>query len=160
MEDLNEGNVGADDSRVEDSSQEESGQQSSPMVSMEVEEEGSRERPSTESDSLSKRELVKIIADQDKAIAMLRRELEGGRSVDAREYSPPVRKQDKLVYDSEAGEYWRPHYEGPNGDHPSVRARGGRLVILPPQDQRSTILGCLDARPGALGSGNPWCRAS
>ncbi|CAL1367153.1 unnamed protein product [Linum trigynum] len=88
MEDLNEGNAGADDVRTEDSSHEGSGQRSSPVVSMEVEEE-SRERPSVESDSLSKRELFKIIADQDKAIAMLRKELEGGRSADTREYSPP-----------------------------------------------------------------------
>ncbi|CAL1379053.1 unnamed protein product [Linum trigynum] len=124
MEDLNEGNAGADGSRTEDSSQEESGQQSSPVVSMEVEEEDSRERQSVESDALSKRGLLKIIADQDKAIAMLRRELEGGRSVDAREYIPPVRKRDRLVDDSEAGEYWRPHYEGLNGEMTPPRRPG------------------------------------
>ncbi|CAL1372033.1 unnamed protein product [Linum trigynum] len=139
MEDLNEGNVGVDDERTEDSGHEGSGQRSSPVVSMEVEEE-SRERPSFESDSLSKRELFKIIEDQDKAIAMLQRELDGGRSADAREYSPPVRKRDMLMDDSDVSEYGRPYYEGPHAEvtpprRPGVWRAPGELVGLGPEEQ-------------------------
>ncbi|CAL1413156.1 unnamed protein product [Linum trigynum] len=139
MEDLNEGNASADDARTEDSSHEGSGQRSSPVVSMEVEEE-SRERPSVESDSLSKRELFKIIADQDKAIAMLRRELEGGRSADTREYSPPVRKRDRLVDDSKVSEYGRPYYEGQHVEvtpprRPAVWRAPGELATSGPEEQ-------------------------
>ncbi|CAL1396791.1 unnamed protein product [Linum trigynum] len=139
MEDLNEGNAGADDVGTEDSSHEGSEQRSSPVVSMKVEEE-SRERPSMESDSLSKRELFKIIADQDRAIAMLRRELEGGRSVDTREYSPPARKRYRLIDDSEVSEYGRPNYEGPNVESTPPRLPGvwrapGELAIPGPEEQ-------------------------
>ncbi|CAL1359752.1 unnamed protein product [Linum trigynum] len=116
MEDLNEGNRGADGSRTEGSSQEESEQRSSLVVSMEVEEEGSHELPSIESDSFLKSELFRIIANQDKAIAILRRELEGGRSGDTRDYSPSMRKRDRVIDDSESSQYEHPYYEEPSGE--------------------------------------------
>ncbi|CAL1370513.1 unnamed protein product [Linum trigynum] len=93
MENMNEGNGGEDSSRSESSNPGEGERQSSQELSMDVEGEGSHGHPSAgEEESLSQRELFRIIAHQDRAIAALRRELEGGRSEDKMAYSPGMRK--------------------------------------------------------------------
>ncbi|CAL1410753.1 unnamed protein product [Linum trigynum] len=96
MENMNEGNEGEDNARSESSNHEEGERLSNQEQSMDVEVEGSPGRPSVdEGESLTKRELFRIIADQDRAIAALRRPLEGERSEDMMMYSPGVRKRER-----------------------------------------------------------------
>ncbi|CAL1371325.1 unnamed protein product [Linum trigynum] len=110
MENVNDVNGGEDNSRSGNSNQEEGERQRSHEVSMDVEEQESPGRLSVdEGDSLTKRELFRIIADQDRAIAALRRELEGERSEDMMMYSPGWRKRDRVGADSVSQQHGLPH---------------------------------------------------
>ncbi|CAL1388563.1 unnamed protein product [Linum trigynum] len=78
MENMNEANEGEDNSKSGNSNHEKGERQRSHELSMDVEEQESPGRLlADEGESLTKRELFRIIADQDRAIAALRRELEG-----------------------------------------------------------------------------------
>ncbi|CAL1360028.1 unnamed protein product [Linum trigynum] len=130
MEGMNEGDTGEHGSRSGSSNQAESEHQLGQELSMEIEGEGSQGLPAMESESLSKRELFRVIADQDKAIAWLRRELEGGRSEDERTYSPTMRKRDKAVDDSESSQQRHPYCMGPSEEMtpPGANMHRGRLL--------------------------------
>ncbi|CAL1384138.1 unnamed protein product [Linum trigynum] len=113
MENLDEGIGEEDVTRSENSHMGDGGRQPSPETLMDVEEEASHVRLSPgEDESLTRRELFRIIADQDRAIAALRREIEGGRSEDVMTYSPGVRKRERASEDLESLQYGLPHHAG------------------------------------------------
>ncbi|CAL1353738.1 unnamed protein product [Linum trigynum] len=111
MENFDEENGGGDVARSEGSNLGDGERQSSPETPMDVEGEASHERLSPrEDESLTKRELFRIIADQDRAIAALRREIEGGRSEDMMTYNPGIRKRERANEDSESMQYGIPQH--------------------------------------------------